>query len=151
LATAAAAASTTPSTAAAATAGPSRLLSALPLVIQPPAYSSVDGYITFIVLVLAGCGDRLRLPSKFVEAMEGQELARTVMQECSAGQPTYEVEVYYDGEGKCYFRDGWPKFFAEYGVKEGWFLLFSRRDGTREFFICIIDGTLGARSFTAWV
>jgi hypothetical protein len=92
-------------------------------VIQLPAYSLVDGYITFIVLVLAGCADRLRLPSKFVEAMEGQELACAVVQECSTGQPMCEVKVYYDGEGKCYFRNGWPKFFVEYGMQEGWFLL----------------------------
>jgi hypothetical protein len=101
--------------------------------------------------VLAGCGDRLHLPSKFVEVMEGQELACTVVQECSAGQPTCEVKVYYDSEGKCYFCNGWPKFFAEYGMQEGWFLLFSHRDGTQEFFVSVINGTLCARSFTAWV
>jgi hypothetical protein len=101
LAMATAAASKTPSAAAATKAGPSRLLSVLPSVHQPPAYSSVDGYITFIVPVLAECGNRLRLPSKFMEAMEGQELARAVMQECSAGQLTYDIKVYYDGEGKC--------------------------------------------------
>jgi hypothetical protein len=71
----AAAALTAPSVAAA-TASPSWLLSELPPVLQPPAYSSVDGYVTFIIPVLAGCGDRLRLPSKFVEAMEGQVPAR---------------------------------------------------------------------------
>jgi hypothetical protein len=103
----------------------------LPPVIQLPAYSSVDGNITFIVPVLAGCGNRLRLPSKFMEAMEGQELAHAIVQECSAGQPTCKVKVYYDGEGKCYFRNGWPKFFVEYSKQEGWFLLFSHRDGTQ--------------------
>jgi hypothetical protein len=38
----------------------------------------------------------------------------------------------------------------DYGVQEGWFLLFSRREGTREFFVRVIDGTLCARSFVAW-
>jgi hypothetical protein len=60
--------------------------------------------------VLARCGDRLRLPSKFVEEMEGWEISRAILQECSAGQPTYDIEVYDDREGKCYFRDGWPRF-----------------------------------------
>jgi hypothetical protein len=105
-------------------------------------YSSFDGYIAFIVPALAGCGDHLRLSSKIVEAMEGRELARTVVQECSAGQPTYEIKVYDDSEGKCYFRNEWPKFFVEYDVPEGWFLLFSHRDGTREYFVCIINDTL---------
>jgi hypothetical protein len=77
-------------------------------------------------------GVGLHMPAKFMEAMEGQDLARAVVQECSGGQPMYEVEVYYDGEGKCYFRDGWPRFFADYYMEEGWFLLFSRRSGTRE-------------------
>jgi hypothetical protein len=84
LAVAAPAAVASPSAAAAATAGPSRP----PLVLQPRAYSSVEGYVTFLVPVLAGGGVHLRLPAKFVEAMEGQESARGVVQECSGGQPT---------------------------------------------------------------
>jgi hypothetical protein len=86
-----------------------------------------------------------------MEEMEGQEIARAILQECSASQPAYNIKVYYDGEGKCYFHDGWPRVFAEYGVQEGWFLLFSHREGTREFFVRVIDGTLCARSFIAWV
>jgi hypothetical protein len=109
-----------------------------------------EGWSTFIVPVLAGAEDRLCLPSQFVEAMEGQEMAYAILQECSVGQPKYRVEVYYDGEGKCYFRNGWPKFFADYGVHVGWFLLFTRRDGMRNFFVCIFDGTLCARTFAAW-
>jgi hypothetical protein len=99
---------------------------------------------------LAGCGDRLCLPSKFVEGMEGWEIARTILHECSAGQLSYDIEVYYDSEGKCYFRDGWPKFFTDYGMQEGWFLLFSRHEGTREFFVRVINDTLCACSFVAW-
>jgi hypothetical protein len=118
---------------------------------QPPAYASVDRYVTFLILVLARCKDRLRLPCKFVEAMEGQEMVSAVLQDCSAGQLTYNVEVYYDREGKCYFSNGWRRFFAEYGVQVGWFLLFTHRAGMWEFFVCVIDGTLGARSFVAWV
>jgi hypothetical protein len=104
-----------------------------------------------LVLVLAGGEDRIRLPSKLVEAMEGQELSCAIVQECSGSQPTYEVEVYYDGKGKCYFHGRWLRFFANYGVKEGWFLLFFRRSGMREFFVCIIDGTLYCRSFASCV
>jgi hypothetical protein len=43
-------------------AGPSRLRPTLPS-LQPPVYTSVEGWSTFIVLVLAGPEDRLRLPS----------------------------------------------------------------------------------------
>jgi hypothetical protein len=58
--------------------------------------------------------------------------------------------VYYDGKGVCYFRDGWSKFFTDYGVHEGWFLLFTRRDGKRNFTVCIFDGTLSTHTFAAW-
>jgi hypothetical protein len=56
-----------PSAAFAATIGPSWL----PPALQLPVYSSVEGYVTFLVLVLAGGRDHLCLPSKFMEAMEG--------------------------------------------------------------------------------
>jgi hypothetical protein len=52
---------------------------------QPPAYTSAEGWYTFIVLVLAGARDRLRLPSQFMEAMEGQEMAYATLQKCSVG------------------------------------------------------------------
>jgi hypothetical protein len=146
LAAAAPATAAAQSAVAAAIAGPSRP----PLVLQPWAYSSVKGYVTFLVLMLSEGGVLLRLPAKFVEAMEGQELAHAVVQECSGGQATYEVLVYYDGEVKFYFRDGWPRFFADYYVEEGWFLLCSRCSGTQEFFVRVIDGTLCRRSFSAW-
>jgi hypothetical protein len=42
---------------------------------QPPAYTSAKGWSTFIVPVLIGAKERLRLPSQFVEMMEGQEMA----------------------------------------------------------------------------
>jgi hypothetical protein len=116
---------------------------------QPLAYAAAEGWTTFIVSVLAGYEDRLCLPSQFMEAMEGQEMAYAILHECSAGQPKYHVEIYYDGRGKCYFRNGWPKFFAEYGVHVGWFLLFTRRDEMQDFFVCVFDGTLCARSFAA--
>jgi hypothetical protein len=54
--------------------------------------------------------------------MEGQEMANATLRECSVGQPKYRVEVYYDSQGVCYLRDGWSKFFIDYGMHEGWFL-----------------------------
>jgi hypothetical protein len=37
----------------------------------------------------------------------------------------------------CYFRDGWSKFFIDYGVHEGWFLLLTRHDGKKDFTVCL--------------
>jgi hypothetical protein len=70
-------------------------------VLQPLAYTSAEGWSTFIVPVLAGAKDHFRLPSQFVEVMEGQEMAYAMLRECSIGQPRYHVKVYYDGEGEC--------------------------------------------------
>jgi hypothetical protein len=81
--------------------------------------------------------------------MEGQEMAYATLRECSISQPKYRIEVYYDGQGVCYFRDGWSKFFIDYGMHEGWFLLFTRHDEKKTFTVCIFDGTLSARTFTA--
>jgi hypothetical protein len=85
-----------------------------------------------------------------MESMEGQEMAYATLRECSVGQPKYHVEVYYDGQGVCFLRDGWSKFFIDYGVHKGWFLLFTRCDGKKTFTVCIFDGTLSARTFAAW-
>jgi hypothetical protein len=128
--------------------GPSRLWLEKPA-LQPPAYISAEGWSTCIIPVLAGARDLLRLPSQFTSSMEDQEMAYAKLRECSGGQPTYCVEVYYDGQGVCYFRNGWSKFFIDYGVHEGWFILLTHHDGKEDFTICLFDGNLSARAFAA--
>jgi hypothetical protein len=78
-------------------------------------------------------------------------MAYANLQECSVAQPKYCIEIYYDGEGKCYFYNGWPKFFMEYGMHAGWFLLFTRCNGMQEFFVRVFNGTLCAHSFAAFL
>jgi hypothetical protein len=77
-------------------------------------------------------------------------MAYTILHECSAGKPKYRIKVYYNGEGKFYFCNGWPKFFVDYGVHAGWFLLFTHRNGMQDFFIRVFDGTFYACSIAAW-
>jgi hypothetical protein len=129
--------------------GGSSLLRSEKLALQPPAYISAEGWSTCIIHVLARARDLLRLPSQFADSMEGQEMAYAKLRECSGGQPKYRIEIYYDGQGVCYFRDGWSKFFIDYGVHEGW-LLLTRHDGKKDFTVCLFDGTLSARTFAAW-
>jgi hypothetical protein len=117
--------------------------------LQPPAHISAQGWSTCVIPVLAGARDLLRLPTQFTSSMEDQEMAYARLRECSGGQPTYRVEVYYDVQGVCYFHDGWSKFFIDYGVHEGWFILLTRQDEKEDFTICLFDGTLSARAFTA--
>jgi hypothetical protein len=82
--------------------------------------------------------------------MEGQEMAYAKLRECSGGKPKYRVEIYYDGQGVCYFCDRWSKFFIDYGVHEGWFLLLTHHDGKKDFTVCLFDGTFSTRTFVAW-
>jgi hypothetical protein len=117
--------------------------------LQPLAYISAEGWSTCIIPVLAGAWDLLRLPSKFTDSMEGQEMAHAKLRECSDGQPMYRVEVYYDGQGVCYFRDRWSKFFIDYGMHEGWFIHLTHHDGKKDFIVCLFDGTLSSRTFAA--
>jgi hypothetical protein len=78
--------------------GPSRPWLEKPA-LQPPAYISAQGWSTSIIPVLAGAQDLFRLPTQFTSSMEDQEMAYAKLRECSGGQPTYRVEVYYDGQG----------------------------------------------------
>jgi hypothetical protein len=128
--------------------GPSRPWSKKPA-LQPPAYILAEGWSTCIIPVLAGARDLLRLPSQFIDSMEGQEMAYAKLWECSGCQPKYRVEIYYDGQGVCYFRDGWSKFFIYYGVHEGLFVLLTRHDGKKDFTVCLFDDTLSAHTFAA--
>jgi hypothetical protein len=84
-----------------------------------------------------------------MDSMEGQEMAYARLRECSDGQPTYHVEVYYDGQGVCYFRNGWSKFFLDYGTHEGWFIVLTHHDGKKDFTICFFDTTLSAHTYAA--
>jgi hypothetical protein len=108
-----------------------------------------QGWSTCIIPVLAGARDLLHLPTQFASSMEDQEMAYAKLRECSGGQPSYRVEVYYDCQGVCYFCDGWSKFFIDYGVHEGWFILLTHQDEKDNFTICLFDGTLSAHAFTA--
>jgi hypothetical protein len=47
----------------------------------------------------------------------------------------------------CFFRDGWSKFFFDYGAHEGWFILLTHHDRKKEFAVCFFDATLSARSY----
>jgi hypothetical protein len=114
----------------------------------PPA--TLQEETTFLVPFRAGSEERLPLPVKFVDTMGGDVLTHAVMEECSDGQPSYPVEILHDGEGKSYLRGSWPQFFEDYGLKEGWSLIFSRHDGAHFFCVRIVDSSYCARAFSAW-
>jgi hypothetical protein len=110
----------------------------------------VNGFTTFLVPLQAGSEVRLPLPFKFIDAMGGDVLTHAVVEECSGSQLSYPMEIFHDGEGKSDLRGGLPQFFEDYGLKEGWSLIFSRCDGAHYFCVCSIDSSYCARAFSAW-
>jgi hypothetical protein len=69
----------------------------------------VNGYTTFLVPLLDGSEDRLPLPFRVVNnRLPARGLTHANVEECSGGQQPYDVELFHDGEGKCYFHGGWP-------------------------------------------
>jgi hypothetical protein len=57
--------------------------------------------------------------------------------------------MYYDGEGKSYFRNGWLRFGADYDIQPGFFLIFLHHSGMAKFTVCIYDGTMCCCSYAA--
>jgi hypothetical protein len=82
--------------------------------------------------------------------MGGNMLTHAIVEECSGGQPLYPVEIFHDGEGKSYLRDGWPNIIEDYDLKLGWSLIFTRCDGSHFFCVRIVDGSYCARAYSAW-
>jgi hypothetical protein len=55
---------------------------------------------------MAQCREIQRLPLNFTKFMDGRELREAVLCEQSGSGIPYEVEVWYDGDGKPYLRGG---------------------------------------------
>jgi hypothetical protein len=108
----------------------------------------VNGYLTFLVPLLAGSEERLPLPFKLIEGLEG--LTHAIMEECSGSQPSYDIELFYDDEEKCYFCSGWTKFFKDYGLRVGWSLFLTCHSGSHSFGARVVNGSSCACAFTAW-
>jgi hypothetical protein len=60
--------------------------------------------------------EQQRVPLKFIEFMDGQELREAILREESGEGSPYEVEVYYDVDGELFFRGGWPRFAEDYDL-----------------------------------
>jgi hypothetical protein len=74
----------------------------------PPASVSPPPSRLFSFFCIAGlqCREIQRLPSKFMNFMDGWELREAVLREHSGGGTPYEVEMWYDGAGEQFFKGG---------------------------------------------
>jgi hypothetical protein len=82
-----------------------------------------------------------------MEFMDGQELREAILCEVSSDGTPYKVEVWYDGNGDMFFKDGWPRFAEDHDIHQGWFLIFHYHCGTAKFDVMIFDGTQCQRKY----
>jgi hypothetical protein len=71
----------------------------------------------FLCIAMAQCHEIQRLPLNFTQFMDGRELREAVLHEQSGSGIPYEVEVWYDGDGKQYFKGGWSQFAEDHDIK----------------------------------
>jgi hypothetical protein len=96
---------------------------------QRLSYTPKHGFTTFVVHLLAGCEERLPLPTSFVGTMGKNPPMSIMVEDGSGSQPLYLVKVLHDEEGKSYLTEGWAKFFVDYDLKRGWSLILTHRFG----------------------
>jgi hypothetical protein len=106
---------------------------------------------SFFCIVGAQCREIQRVPLKFTNFMDGRELREAVLHEHSGGGTPYKVEVWYDGDGKMYFRGGWSQFAEDHDLHQGFFMIFDYHCGTSKFDVKIYDGTQCQREYEAEV
>jgi hypothetical protein len=112
---------------------------------------STGNVFSFFALARTQCHEQHRVPLKFTEFMDGQELREAILREVSGEGSPYVVEVYYNGNGDMFFRGGWPRFAEDYDRHQGWFLLFDYHRGMAKFDVKIFDGTQCQKKYEAKV
>jgi hypothetical protein len=118
---------------------------------QRLSYTPKHGFATSVVHLLAGCEERLPLPTSFIGMMGKNPPTSFMVEDGSGGQPLYLIEVLHDEEGKSYLTEGWAKFFIEYDLKRGWFLILTHRFGSPILCVHIVDDSSCARAYSPWL
>jgi hypothetical protein len=104
---------------------------------------------SFFCIVDAQCREIQQVPLKFTKFMDGRELREAILCKHSGGGTPYEVEVWYNGDGKMYFRGGWSQFAEDHDLHQGFFMIFDYHCGTSKFDVKIYDGTQCQKEYEA--
>jgi hypothetical protein len=117
----------------------------------PSASVSPPPPILFSFFCIAGpqCREIQRLPSKFMNFMDGRELCEAVLHKHFGGGTPYEVEVWYDSAGEQFFKGGWSRFVEDHDLHQGFFMTFDYHVGTSKFDVRIYDCTQCQKEFEA--
>jgi hypothetical protein len=104
---------------------------------------------SFFCITGPQCREIQRLPSKFMNFMDGRELCEAVLHEHSGGGTPYKVEVWYDSAGEQFFKGGWSQFVEDHDLHQGFFMTFDYHVGTSKFDVRIYDCTQCQKEFEA--
>uniref|UniRef100_A0ACD5X5M6 Uncharacterized protein n=2 Tax=Avena sativa TaxID=4498 RepID=A0ACD5X5M6_AVESA len=96
----------------------------------------------FFLAIYQDSWDRLRLPDKFAELLDGREPREVKLREAGGGRRLWDVEVVFDGDGHMYLGRGWDRFAREYRLQQGHFLVFSYHDGGEVLTVKVFDGSM---------
>jgi hypothetical protein len=116
-----------------------------------PSPAAPAQIFSFFCIAMAQCREIQRLPLNFTKFMDGRELREAVLRKQSGSGIPYEVEVWYDGDGKQYFRGGWSHFAEDHDIHQGFFMAFDFHIGTSKFDVKIYDGTQCQKKYEAEV
>jgi hypothetical protein len=94
---------------------------------------------SFFCIAGAQCREIQWVPLKFTKFMDGRELREAILREHSGGGTPYEVEVWYNRDGKMYFKGSWSQFAEDYDLHQGFFMIFDYHIGTSKFNVKIYD------------
>jgi hypothetical protein len=120
-----------------------KVSSAAPGPSAPPHNASLPSPRVYSFFCIAGaqCREIQRVPLKFTKFMDERELREAVLREHSGGGTPYQVEVWYDGAGKMYFKGGWSQFAEDHDLHQDFFMTFDFHIGTSKFDVRFYDGT----------
>uniref|UniRef100_A0ACD5XI17 Uncharacterized protein n=1 Tax=Avena sativa TaxID=4498 RepID=A0ACD5XI17_AVESA len=114
---------------------------------ESPASPDQSSDFEFFTIMLRNPWEKLRLPDKFAEFLDGQEPRAVKLREAGGGQRRlWDVEVVFDGKGQMYLERGWEQFAREHDVHQGHFLLFSY-DGEAVLTVKVFDGSMCRRHY----
>jgi hypothetical protein len=106
---------------------------------------------SFFCITGAQCHEIQRVPLKFTKFMDGRELREAILREHSGGGTPYEVEVWYDGDDKMYFKGDWSQFAEDHDLHQGFFMIFDYHVGMSKFDVRIYDCTQCQKEYEAKV
>uniref|UniRef100_A0ACD5TVW2 Uncharacterized protein n=1 Tax=Avena sativa TaxID=4498 RepID=A0ACD5TVW2_AVESA len=107
----------------------------------------LSDYFEFFLALYKDSWDRLRLPDKFAELLDGREPREVKLREAGDGRRLWDVEVVFDGDGHMYLGRGWDRFAREYGLQLGHFLVFTYDGDDAVLTVKVFDGSMCRRHY----